>query len=495
MTTVINGQVSSTESVTFPMTAIRPGEVTIPALTAEINGRRFTTAPLKLTVLKPGTVAADAKGAGDAFLRLALPKTQVYVGEVIVGEIQIYWHDPVVGLRDFQMTPMEKRQVRVGNSMYWMVPLSLTFTAVKAGTIELGPASCNLSLLYGPVSFFGAARGQSATLTSEPLSVKALPVPRENVPAGFSGAVGSFTLNLTASPTNVAVGDPITLKVQITGRGGVDAVTLPDQTGWDQFKNYPPTSSFEASDTSGLSGTKSFALTVVPQSLDIKELPPFVFSYFAPDQNAYRTLTQPAIPLVVRPSAASLPPPSLANLASGGENPAPPAKEIRHIKPWLGVLAPFHPALVQQSWFLALQGVPAMAWLSLLIARKRKEKLAGNPRLRRRLMVEQVVRDGLRELRRAAEANDAEAFFATLFRLLQERLGERLDLPASAITEAVVEERLGPGSLPDATLNGLRELFLVCNQARYSRQSTNAHLVSLLPRVESVLSELRKVGA
>ena len=35
---------------------------------------------------------------------------------------------------------------------------------------------------------------------------------------------------------------------------------------------------------------------------------------------------------------------------------------------------------------------------------------------------------------------DSDQFFATLSRLLQEQLGERLDLPASAITEAVIEE-------------------------------------------------------
>ena len=38
----------------------------------------------------------------------------------------------------------------------------------------------------------------------------------------------------------------------------------------------------------------------------------------------------------------------------------------------------------------------------------------------------------------------SDEFFAVLFRLLQEQLGERLDLPASAITEAVIEERLSP---------------------------------------------------
>ena len=44
--------------------------------------------------------------------------------------------------------------------------------------------------------------------------------------------------------------------------------------------------------------------------------------------------------------------------------------------------------------------------------------------------------------------NEPEAFFATLFHLLQERLGERLESAASAITEAIVEERLCPLRVP-----------------------------------------------
>jgi hypothetical protein len=109
--------------------------------------------------------------------------------------------------------------------------------------------------------------------------------------------------------------------------------------------------------------------------------------------------------------------------------------------------------------------------------------------------VEQTVRNGLKELRKSAEANQPTEFFATLFRLLQEQLGERLDLPASAITEAVLDERLRPLNVPDGQLEALRELFHACNQARYARQGTNAELVSLIPKVEAALNHLKQLKA
>jgi hypothetical protein len=298
---------------------------------------------------------------------------------------------------------------------------------------------------------------------------------------------------MTVSPTNIAVGDPLTIKIQITGRGALDAVTLPVQDGWQQFKLYPPTSDFQPSDQLGLNGTKTFGLTAVPQSLDITELPPFNFSFFDPEQKSYRILNQPATPLIVRPSAASLPPPLAAN-AAPNDTPSP-SHDNMHIKTRLGVLAQIHPPLIQQPWFVALQGVPVLAWFSLFTARKQKKRLANNPRLRRQREVEKILRHGLKELRQSADANQPEQFFATLFRLLQEQLGERLDLPASAITEAVVEEHLRPLQVPEETLGLLRELFQSCNQARYAHQGTNEELISLISRLESALNELKKIKA
>ena len=67
-------------------------------------------------------------------------------------------------------------------------------------------------------------------LAAEPETLTVLPLPKENVPANFNGAVGSFSMTLSAGPTNVAAGDPVTVKVQISGRGAFDSLALPEQT-------------------------------------------------------------------------------------------------------------------------------------------------------------------------------------------------------------------------------------------------------------------------
>jgi hypothetical protein len=324
----------------------------------------------------------------------------------------------------------------------------------------------------------------------DPKNLKVLPLPSSNAPPNFSGLVGNYTMAFSAGPTNVAVGDPITVKVQISGQGHLDGITLPDFGAWQDFKTYPPNTRVETTDPLGIKGSKFFEQIVVPQSPDIKELPSISFSFFDTDRKAYRTLTHPALPLIVRPGGAA-PAPTVVTAGRPSQANAPPPQDIVPIKQRLGAVAQIGPPLVRQPWFLALQMVPLLAWISTLVWRKRSESLANNPRLRRQRKVARIIQDGLVELRRLAAENKSDEFFAVLFRLLQEQLGERLDLPASAITEAVIEERLRPGGAPETVLAGLQEMFQTCNLARYAPIKSSQELAAIIPKFEVVLNGLR----
>jgi hypothetical protein len=498
---MVNGDVSSVVSHSYLITALRPGRFVIPSMTVSIDGQTYRSQPVTLTVLK----SAPAVDPRTTFLKLIVPRTTVYVGEILPVQIQLYFQNvqgaemPHLNEEGFTLGKM----IQAGQSapvlngiQYRMFELRTFVVPAKVGKLNLGPATMSMSVPRPDArrDFFGRiADWQPVTLESNPQPLDVLPLPAENVPNSFSGAVGNFTLHVSVSPTNIAVGDPITVKVQISGQGPLENLTLPAQADWQQFKVYPPTSDFQPSDDSGSSGTRTFSLTVVPQNLEIKELPPFEFSYFDPNQKSYRTLEQPAVPLIVRPTAASLPPPTLATAGAADNSNAP--RDIISIRQRLGDLTSIREPLIQQPWFLGLQCLPALVWAGLLIRRRQKEKMDSNPKLRRQKQVEQTIRSGLRELRQFASANQSVEFFAELVHLLQEQLGERLDLPASAITEAVLEERLQPLGLPEDQIAQLRELFQACNQARYARESTNAELVSLIPKTETALNNLKNIRA
>jgi hypothetical protein len=434
-----------------------------------------------------------------------------------VAELQLYVRDAVRNIQQFNLAALsadgfnvgknvegQHRRVQIGNAVFSVVPIYIPLTAVKAGAQTIGPVDCSVVVElpsnqrrrdpFDPFGFFLQNEAKRVALSAEAQKLAVLPLPAENAPENFNGAVGNYSMTVTAGPTNVATGDPITVKVQISGRGTFDTLTLPEQTAWRDFKTYPPTAKVDTTDPLGLQGTKVFEQIVTPQSTDTRELPPFSFSFFDPDQKAYRTLTQPAVKLVVRPGGAT-PAPVIAVMKNDATDNPPPVQDIVHIKPRLGMVAQIAPPLVQQPWFLALQAVPALIWVATLVWRKRKDTLANNPRLRRQRQVTQIIREGLNDLPRLAADNKSDEFFVTLFRLLQEQLGERLDCPASAITEAVIEERLRPRGIPEATLGALRELFQTCNLARYAPMKTSQELAALIPKLEMALRELQNFKA
>lgn len=517
-TSFINGQSTSSTSYNFIVTPSQPGNYTIPALAANVGGQKLTTQPLVLKVLKPTAPPPDVanSGAQDAFLKLVLPKKEVYVGETFTGQIEIYLASRVLGVGAIQLTGFpadgfnvgkmiegQRRSVQINNGVYTVIPAFVALKAIKAGPLTIGPVTFNLVLElpsanrqrdpFDPFGFFGSRNEQKqVAIASDAMAMQSLPLPRENVPPSFNGAVGNYSLSMTAGPTNVAAGDPITVKVQISGHGSLDSLLLPEQPAWHDFKTYPPTVKVDTVDKLGTQGTKTFEEIIVPQNAEIKELPPISFSFFDPDQKAYRTLTHPALPLLVRGAGAEAAPSFLA-ASRGPEDNAPPAQGIVPNKQRLGTVAQLEPPLLKRGWFLALQGVPLLALVSAFVWRRRAEKLANNPQIRRRRTVSRRIRHGLEELRQQAQQNQSEQFFATLFRLLQEQLGERLDLPASAITESVAEERLRPQGVGDEMLAPLQELFQACNLARYAPIRTSQELTAMIPKVQDVLRQLQEL--
>ena len=517
----VNGQTSSSITHNFQVVPRQPGEFMIPAITATVGGQKLSTQPLRLHVLKPNAPAPEAVNAGTqiAFMRLVLPKKEVYLGEPLAAELQIYFRDVVQNFGNFQITAMptegltvgknvsgQQRRVQIGNSVYTLVPIQLALSPIKTGPLTIGPITANVVVelpsnnrrrdpffeQFGIRNLFGGSEQRQLALATEAETVRSLPLPKENVPAGFNGAVGSYTMTVAARPTNVAAGDPITVRVQISGRGALDGITLPEQSTWRNFKTYAPTANLETTDALGLQGTKTFEEIVAPENTDIHELPAFSFSFFDPDIRAYRTLTHPPMALTVRPGGTTVMP-TFAMTKNAATDTTPPTQDIVHIKPRLGALAQIAPPLAEQTWFIALQSTPVLAFLAALVWRKRTDALANNPRLRRQRQVAKATRDGLQYLHRLAADNESEEFFITLFRLLQEQLGERLDCPATAITEAVVEEKLRPRRVSENALAELHELFQSCNLARYAPVQSSQELAAMVPRLERVLDELQRM--
>ncbi len=501
---VVNGAVNSTVIYRYQLSPSQPGDFTIPGITVPVNGQQLTGQAVKLKVLKPHEQPPAAESAPkSAFLKLSVPKKEYYVGETFAVDVQLFVQriqnasPPVLESSGFTfgktLNTQNPFRTQVGNSVYTVYNFKIPVTALRPGPLPLGPAHSDAILLIPRADipdFFGMQyEGRQVTLSSEIETVNVIPLPQANVPTNFNGAVGSYNLSVTAGPTNVVVGDPITLKIQISGQGPIESLTLPALSDWRDFKAYTPSTQVNPTDPLGLQGSKSFEQVVAPENPDVKMLPPVVFSFFDPVKKQYRTLSSAAIPLTVRATTNAPAQPTVIATTQPPTGPAP--RDIVHIKTYPGTLGTIQPPLARQSWFLALQIIPLLTWIGMVIWRQQSDRLANNPRLRRRREVERLVQTGLLELRTLANANKGEDFFAAAFRLLQEQLGERLNLPASAITESVIEERLKPAGVSAEILGQLHTLFQTCNYARYAKHRTTHELNALLAQIEAVLNALK----
>ncbi len=526
----VNGRMASSVTHSFQITPLSAGEFVIPALRITAEGKALASQPIRIKVVA-GAAAGGAAGAAAprlAFSQLHLPKPALYLGEAVPVEIRLFFLDtrlgaapqlqsaPELAAEGFTVGPLGRpteSRAAVSNRVYMVVTFKAAVSAARTGTLTLGPAICAAAVPVAPASrsrvnpgfpfdrdpfedFFGPrVQMQNMQIVSEPLAVRVLPLPATNAPPDFSGAVGRFQMAVEASPTNVAVGDPITVRVRLTGRGPLEALRLPDWK-WPDFKLYPPTSRVETADPLGLEGAKVFELVLVPQKADLRELPALTWSYFDPDEKAYRTLAGMPVPLVVRPGPSGGGTALSSPSAGPGANPDAQAEppDIAPIRLHPGILEPASPPLLGQPWFLLLQLAPIALWLGLRIRRLRHDQWHRNPRLRRQRDVSRLVADGLLDLRQMAELNQAESFYAALFRLLQEQIGERIDLPASSITESVIEEHLRPRAVPEETCALLHDLFQKCNQARYAPAQIQEGLFFQVPKVETAFAALRNLS-
>jgi len=151
-----------------------------------------------------------------------------------------------------------------------------------------------------------------------------LPLPDEGRPADFSGAVGKFAISADLSQDKAGEGDPVTLRMRVTGEGDFDRVSssmLHDADGW---KTYTPTVNFKPEDEIGYRGEKLFEQPLISLQPGTREVPEVHFSWFDPATRRYEQAHTEPLSVAITPAPAGGPLTSGPVSASSGaaSNPA-----------------------------------------------------------------------------------------------------------------------------------------------------------------------------
>ena len=519
----INGVATSTASVIYEVIPQRAGTFTIPALSRgsqpvvlhvqPANGRSGAAAgnnPRASSLPPPATSGLSAAETrltqdGSAFVRLRLPRRELYVGETVPAEIQVGLRLgleaslnglPTLNGEAFTLNKLspqpEQTQEVVEGKPYTVLTWHSALAAVKPGdfsltvetplTVRMRTAPQRRARMPGGVfddslfddvfndsffqSFFGGTTEKQITVASEPDALKVFPLPTEGRPAGFSGAVGRFEVGSELSAAKTGAGDPLTLRLKVTGTGNFDRVNSAMLGEVDGWKTYKPTAKFEPADSAGYSGEKDFEQAVIPMQPGRQTVPALAFSFFNPGTHRYETKL--TAPLAVEVS--TTPVGSVATTAAHASNagPIPASKPARdglcpdHVETG-GTVATLRP-LYFQAWFVGSQGAMVLCFAGSLIFLRRRERRANDADGARRREASCAIASCLAGMDAASIAGDAARFFQCARAALQQRLATRWHVVPASITIADLDARLnGDGA-------EMRRIFVLADQAAYSGQ-------------------------
>lgn len=477
---LINSNLTVSLTNRFLVSPTRIGELDIPAIDVVVDGKRYPTAPLKLKVLDVGQDPA-ASGPPQAVptAEVELPQRPVYVGESFPAAVrlvvpsEIRWRIermPEFETDSFTKTPFQQpqqRQEKRDGKDFEVCHFRTTLTAIKSGTVPLGPLTFNIQAAIpkkkvnnaaNPLgSFFDGfpfdnqpAQLQERKVILPQQMVEIRELPAENKPDTFRGAIGQFRFSSSTSQGKVKFGEPLVVTLQVEGEGNFDRIEAPPMIDPDGWRAYPPEATFAKSDDTGLRGVKTFRIALVPQKAHVRT-PQFEFASFDPNTATYQRQQNGISSIEVE----GVPPPAPEPKQVEAPKPPPKPEPKPEPKPVLAeqqLQTESHSAVWRsREWFWGLQlaaGVLLVGALGMFGIRSYRASRGDGPRL---------LRDARALESRLRALTERSKFFQAAVRACQLRAQVRSGQPAAAADAADIGRAFAAGGELQSELHWLFE--------------------------------------
>jgi hypothetical protein len=492
---VVNGQVSQSLNLIYQVTPARAGQFTIPSIQVAVGNQRFQTQPIPITVQK-GAVQQDLQQM--LFGRIKFDAKRLYLGQIAPLDVYLFARQdlPFRGINGYQsesdglnykyLPNLESGVQVIDGQTYKVYRIVGAISPGKTGQLAFGPCvvKCQLEVKQQARSWIEEMMGGNIEVREVPVTIDAIPInvlplPEQGRPAGFTGAVGHWNFEVTAKPTELAVGDPITLTIKTSGDGNIDTVPVPQLENLDAFKSYDPTKKTTSNDLH-TQGARDFQQVLIPRDNNVKELPSVRFVFFDPTTEKYETVVRGPIPLVVKAGGGGT-----AVFAAGTRTRAQEklGQDIVYLKGDLGPVA-------ATTWFSStptfwvLNVFPVCSLLGLFVWKRRTDKLRDDVAYARRS----------RAAKHARRMLDEAGSFDQIQRALQSYLGDRLNIPASGITASIIDEQLVPRELNGDLVAMLKACFEACDNARFAGvANSEAEKHATTDKIRTLIDELEKI--
>lgn len=521
---IVNGRMTQKVEITYlfyyHLSIKKEGSFTFPALSFKYGGKTYSSKPFPITV---GKEPVKSKSIS---IHIRLNKKRIYKGEqgILTAEVAKKPQAPVnltnegfisiiesiektfgktFSINRLFLDKVAQSQKRISGEIYQVFALSFSVVPLKAGKITLPPVPFQYEELkqvrgrrrdifddfFGGGFFGGNVQRITKTAYSNRLSidVRALPQP----PDGFTGAVGTYSLDASVSETSVPAGEAVTLGIVLRGSsrpGNMADIELPDLVDFEVFT--PEKQISIDTTTKGISTRKKFKYLLIPREKGKKTIPPITWIYFDPGKGAYKTLATQPITLTVTKGKKGSKRQSTRYLTQ--EDIQEIGKDIRYIKTSV-VIKNQSSTPYKNPLFYILYPIPFLLALFALLYRVQATILKKDPKLRLRKRASQTAQTAVANLRKEFSEGNKENAVSRVAEIFENYLTHRFGFAAVGKTLIELKEELTQRNIKERVTESLIPFLETLDNYRFSGSGADTKTVSdLLDKVSQLIEELER---
>lgn len=287
-------------------------------------------------------IPPEKPGSAPVFIETTIENAHPWVGQEVLLTYTLFFSDTAPGIEDhtkpdhpgiwvqevdsesmIRSTPASDRGIRLRKAVIRqlrVVPMQQGRLSVSNYKLKcLIPKSGELSL--------DSRNDTEAIVTAPPAIFQVRPLPKP-LPAGFGGAVGTFSLAVSPETNLIHAGEPLTLLITLSGKGNLETqpalnVTVPEGLRYEA-------SAVPAIVASGRNSTQSSVttrITMMAVKAGSFRFRPVSLTFFNPETGHYDTIRCNEIAVRVSPATAISSPaqPAISAPSSAGHSdPWPP---------------------------------------------------------------------------------------------------------------------------------------------------------------------------
>ena len=510
----INGKTSYKLTYTYVIQPTVKGTFTIPSASITYEGQTIRSNTVRVTVSDAIIIPEDPDdpryvAQNNIHLVAEISNSAPFVGESISVVYKLYVNTGKVNVQNtrevsspsfsgFWNQSIDVKKWVAKNGTYggkphrYVIVRKTVLIPHKSGELVIDPMEMEITagIPIGRRDFFGnmLMNDISFTLTSGKKTIRVKELPYQNKPFNFTGAVGDFEFNVTASKTSLNANESAQIKVELAGEGNLKLVKLPGVETPKGLEMYEPEHKEEIKTTlSGLRGKVFDQYAVVPQFRGKFKIPGVTFSYFNPKEEKYYTVnTEPLILNALQGKTFS----DDINADQTKRSVVSNESDIRYIQSKTTFVsinkeADFYGSdLFYILLILPLLSIP----LGIFIGKKKKERdsdIVGNKRRKADRLARKYLSQAKKQLGKKEE------FYIALEKALHNYLKAKLHVETSDISKERIAEILQSKSVNEQTINEFKTVLDNCDYARYT-PSTDVMMKQEYEKAKEIIAKIDK---